>query len=149
MQTPEDKKRYASLLSDIEQRARDIRQMLYNGGLSEDAFTQGIAEIKNYVFQLGNHGILEFDGISVDTYTRAVYVDGKETHLTRREFDLLAYLMRNRSTLMSTEEISSAIWGKYYDSSAVRIYISHLRKKLNKPDVIASFRGIGGGYRFG
>jgi len=73
-----------------------------------------------------------------------VYYDGKEIDLTKTEFELLMYLVKNRNRAVSKEEILNAVWGiDYYGSdNTVEVYINYLRKKLS-PDLIKTVRGIG------
>ncbi|WP_213075123.1 response regulator transcription factor [Fervidobacterium pennivorans subsp. carthaginiensis] len=75
---------------------------------------------------------------------RTVYYDGKEIDLTKTEFELLIYLVKNRNRAVSKEEILNAVWGiDYYGSdNTVEVYINYLRKKLS-PDLIKTVRGIG------
>ena len=74
--------------------------------------------------------------------------------LTAKEFDLLAYLMRNTGRVLSKDQITEHVWG--YDSQAtsnvVEIYIHYLRDKIdrgfsqNHPNprpLIRTVRGVG------
>jgi DNA-binding response OmpR family regulator len=68
--------------------------------------------------------------------------------LTAKEFDLLAYLMRNTGRVMSKDQITEHVWG--YDSQAtsnvVEIYIHYLRDKVDRGfarPLIRTVRGVG------
>jgi DNA-binding response OmpR family regulator len=68
--------------------------------------------------------------------------------LTAKEFDLLAYLMRNMGRVMSKDQITEHVWG--YDSQAtsnvVEIYIHYLRDKIDRGfarPLIRTVRGVG------
>jgi two-component system, OmpR family, response regulator len=72
--------------------------------------------------------------------------------LTAKEFDLLAYLMRNTGRVLSKDQITEHVWG--YDSQAtsnvVEIYIHYLRDKIdrgflqpNPRPLIRTVRGVG------
>src|SRR5713101_1336451 len=68
--------------------------------------------------------------------------------LTAKEFDLLAYLMRNTGRVMSKDQITEHVWG--YDSQAtsnvVEIYIHYLRDKIDRGfarPLIRTVRGVG------
>ena len=68
--------------------------------------------------------------------------------LTAKEFDLLAYLMRNAGRVLSKDQITEHVWG--YDSQAtsnvVEIYIHYLRDKIDRGyprPLIRTIRGVG------
>src|SRR5438067_9724625 len=68
--------------------------------------------------------------------------------LTAKEFDLLAYLMRNTGRVLSKDQITEHVWG--YDSQAtsnvVEIYIHYLRDKIDRGfarPLIRTIRGVG------
>jgi two-component system, OmpR family, response regulator len=68
--------------------------------------------------------------------------------LTPREFDLLAYLMRNSRQVLNREQLLNGVWGyDYYgDTNVVDVYIRYLRNKIDKPHgtpYIHTVRGIG------
>ncbi len=74
--------------------------------------------------------------------------DGKPIELTAKEFDLLAYLMRNAGRVLSKDQILDHVWG--YDAQAtsnvVEIYIHYLRDKIDRGftrPLIRTIRGVG------
>lgn len=73
-----------------------------------------------------------------------VLFSGREVDLSKTEFELLLYLLKNHSRAVSKEEILDAVWGiDYYGSdNTVEVYINYLRKKLS-PDIIKTVRGVG------
>ena len=76
--------------------------------------------------------LLEFEGMSIDTETRSVKVDGKPVDLTSMEFELLLILARRHGKKMSRDDILSELRG--IDAAiltrSVDIMISRLRGKL-------------------
>jgi DNA-binding response OmpR family regulator len=76
--------------------------------------------------------LLEFEGMSIDTETRSVKVDGKPVDLTSMEFELLLILARRHGRKMSRDDILSELRG--IDAAiltrSVDIMISRLRGKL-------------------
>ena len=73
---------------------------------------------------------------------------GKDIELTAKEFDLLAYLMRNAGRVISKAQITDHVWG--YDAQAtsnvVEIYIHYLRDKIDRGfarPLIRTVRGVG------
>ena len=86
--------------------------------------------------------------LTLDLDRHEVRRDGKTIELTAKEFDLLAYLMRNTGRVMSKDQITEHVWG--YDSQAtsnvVEIYIHYLRDKIDRAfarPLIGTVRGVG------
>ena len=95
---------------------------------------------------------LEIDGFVLDTATRGVVCDGETVELTAREFELLAYLMRNRGRAVSKQELLDYVWGPDYlgDDNIVEVYVRYLRKKIDRPDSESRIRTVrGAGYMVG
>jgi DNA-binding response OmpR family regulator len=88
---------------------------------------------------------LRHDGITVDLLSRRVSVDGESVRLTKTEFDLLAYLMRNPGHVLSRSQILRSVWGYGEDASTnvVDVYVGYLRRKLGRPEAIATVRSRG------
>ncbi len=91
---------------------------------------------------------ISFDNINVDFDSRKVYVDGNETKLTPKEFDLLEVLIRNRNIALTRDRLLDLVWDMDFagDTRTVDIHIQQLRKKLGLKDRIRSMYKIG--YRF-
>ncbi len=70
--------------------------------------------------------------LSVNTVTRQVWSAGEELILTRQEYLLLEFLMRNRSQIFSSEVLIERAWSTMSESSpdTVRAHMANLRKKL-------------------
>lgn len=80
--------------------------------------------------------------------TRQVIRSGEAISLTRREFDLLAYLAENAGLVLSRETILARVWGyDYYGSdNIVDVYIRYLRAKIDEPfstKLLYTVRGVG------
>jgi DNA-binding response OmpR family regulator len=83
--------------------------------------------------------------LRVDTAVRAVQVAGVPVVLTRREFDLLAVLVRGPGLVYRREQLVAEVWGTY-DASAERtleVHIGSLRAKLGGHGLIETVRGVG------
>ena len=84
-----------------------------------------------------------------DIAERKVIVNGKRIKLTPREFRLLALLVENAGRILTHKQILEKVWGWEYvdDLDYVRIYISHLRQKiepdLTLPKYIITEPGVG------
>ena len=90
--------------------------------------------------------------LTIDLDEHRIFVDGNPVSLTATEFRLLAYLLENTGRVMSFEQILKSVWGWDYidDVNYIRVYIWHLRKKIEKdpkdPEYIQNVQGVG--YRF-
>lgn len=73
--------------------------------------------------------------LDVDVQERRVNIKGEKLKLTPREFRLLALLVENADRIVSHQQVLENVWGWEYidDVDYVRIYISHLRQKI-EPD---------------
>ena len=71
----------------------------------------------------------------------------KKIKLTKKEFELLAYLVRNKNIVLSRSRIVEEVWGYDYigDTNIVNVYIRYLRSKLgpNGRTYIRTVRGVG------
>jgi len=89
------------------------------------------------------------DYLTVDVMERKVVVNGKRLKLTPREFSLLVLLVENANKILSPKQVLQQIWGYEYadDIDYVRIYISHLRQKIEQepgaPRYILTEKGVG------
>lgn len=91
---------------------------------------------------------LRLDELVVDTSARQVWWRGKEIELSKTEFDLLELLVRNEGIVLDHATIYQRIWGYDFgpDSKNLAVYISYLRRKLEKvgaSTVIRTVRGVG------
>ena len=71
----------------------------------------------------------------VDLDNRSVIVRGEEIHLTPKEYDLLAYLVRHPGKVLTHRVLLGAVWGGDYveQTEYLRVFIGQLRKKI-EPD---------------
>lgn len=95
-----------------------------------------------------NNNELSIGDVCLNTATMLLSGKLREASLTKKEFELLEYLIVNKSMVVSKEQIIEKLWG--FDSEAeanhVEVYISFLRKKLafvSDRVTIATMRGIG------
>ena len=90
----------------------------------------------------GSHLIADFEAISVR-------VDGSQIRLTRREFELLRYLVENRNRVISRDKLLERVWGwdDSVETRSVDVHIGRLRSKLG-PASRQIETVIGLGYRF-
>lgn len=87
--------------------------------------------------------------LTVDFDAVAVSVDGAPVRLTRREFELLRYLVQNKTRVVSRDRLLERVWGyeRDIDSRSVDVHVGRLRGKLG-PAGRQIETMIGLGYRF-
>jgi DNA-binding response OmpR family regulator len=97
--------------------------------------------------------VRSFDGLEIDERTREVRQDGQPVALTRREFDLLAFLARTPRQVFTRAQLLEQVWDSspdWQDPATVTVHIGHLRQKLEadpaRPRHLVTVRGVG--YRF-
>ena len=96
--------------------------------------------------------VLEFGAIRLDLDKRLVWRDGRQLHLTPIEYRLLAFLAARPDGVLTHRQILKGVWGPAHveDTHYVRIYMGHLRRKLEadpaRPAHLVTESGVG--YRF-
>lgn len=96
--------------------------------------------------------VVNIGDFTLDHSKRTVAVEGKEAHLTPKEFELLAYLIEHHDRVVTHRTLLSKIWGGDYTEQTeyLRVFIGNLRKKIeptpSKPRYILTEPWIG--YRF-
>ena len=96
----------------------------------------------------GGARVLEEGPLRLDRDSREISWNGRNIPLTKKEFDLLEYLMLNRGVAVSRSELLDKVWGYSYagDTNVVDVYIRYLRCKLDDPfhvKLIHTVRGVG------
>lgn len=82
--------------------------------------------------------LVEAGDFRLDLETRGVTVQGKDIHLTPKEFELLTHLIRHAGRVLTHRKLLTAIWGGNYaeQTEYLRVFIGQLRKKI-EPDPAA------------
>ena len=97
-------------------------------------------------------GVLRFDELDVDLDRREVLRAGEALHLTRKEFDLLAFLAANPGITFSREQLLDEVWDFAWDGDpgTVTVHVRRLREKIeddpSEPRHVVTVWGVG--YRF-
>ncbi len=91
---------------------------------------------------------LQFSDVKLCEDTREVFRGKDFIELTPREFDLLAFLLKNARHVLNREQLLNGVWGYDYlgDTNVVDVYIRYLRNKIDKPysqSLIHTVRGVG------
>jgi DNA-binding response OmpR family regulator len=83
--------------------------------------------------------------IKIDLRAHRVLVEGEEIQLTAKEFDLLTLLARNAGGVVAKDEILREVWQTtwYGSSKTIDVHVAALRRKLKRPELIETIRGIG------
>ena len=109
-----------------------LRKPMKNGA-DGDASSSEVLKLKNITMNIARHEVM---------------VDNESVELTKKEFDLLEYLIRNKRSVLSRDQILSQVWGYDYmgDTNVVDVYIRYLRAKLDdkfNEKYIHTMRGVG------
>jgi DNA-binding response OmpR family regulator len=86
--------------------------------------------------------------LRLDAQGRRAWRGDRALELSAREFDLLECLMQHAGQVLTHRELLEQVWGYDFEgeSNAVKVYVAHLRRKLNaagEPDLIHAVRGVG------
>jgi DNA-binding response OmpR family regulator len=90
----------------------------------------------------GKHLVADFDAVSIA-------VDAAPVRLTRREFELLRFLVENRNRVLSRDRLLERVWGydRFIETRSVDVHVGRLRAKLGAAgQQIETVIGLG--YRF-
>lgn len=89
---------------------------------------------------------LKVGNVSVDLKRYEAYIDDELIPLTKKEFQLLVYLMKNKGITLSRDVLLETLWGFEYDGDTriVDVHIFKLREKLADSTIeIVTVRGVG------
>jgi DNA-binding response OmpR family regulator len=83
--------------------------------------------------------------VRLDPASREVQVGGRDVELTRKEFDLLSYLVARPGRVVTRTQLLEAVWGypDDVDSRTVDVHIAQLRRKLGDSCPVKTVRGVG------
>ena len=92
--------------------------------------------------------ILSVKNLTMYPARHEMHVDGTPVELTKKEYDLLEYLLRNKRNVLTRDQILSNVWDYDYmgDTNVVDVYIRYLRQKLDdrfQEKYIHTMRGVG------
>ncbi len=95
--------------------------------------------------------IVELEGFIINLTERTIAYQNTDINtITKKEFDLIAYLILHKNRTLTRMQLSEHIWGSIvnndYDSNYIDAHIKNIRKKLNvyaQPDWLETVRGLG------
>ena len=95
-----------------------------------------------------NSKSLEYGQLKLNLASHTAYYGEDELTLTKKEYELLEYLLKNKDTALSRDNILNVVWGYEYfgDTNVVDVYVRYLRQKIDDKygvKIIGTVRGIG------
>lgn len=97
----------------------------------------------------GGEKVLRTDDLEIDIARHQAFLGGTALELSPKEFDLLAFLAKNKGLVFSREQLLEKVWGYDYagDTRTVDVHVRWLRQKIEKdpakPDRLVTIRGTG------
>lgn len=106
------------------------------------------AALKRNTTTIPQSNILELGLLRLDMDKYTVTYNNEVVDLTKREFDLLQYLLQNKNIVITRDKVLQVVWGYDYmgDTNVVDVYIRYLRSKLDDKyniKLIHTVRGVG------
>jgi DNA-binding response OmpR family regulator len=92
--------------------------------------------------------VLRAGDLEMDLLQRRVTRGGSDVALTQREFEVLEYLLRHQNAIVTRDMLGRDVWKEpgYALTNVIDVYITFLRRKLERPDrpsLIETIRGVG------
>ena len=120
-----------------------LRRSEYTPASEERSASASVAEVPRQTREL------VAGPIRIDLAGRRVHCRGQELELQPKQFELLTYLVRNRGTVLTRDQLLHNVWGYDYvgDTRTVDVHVRWLREKLEEdpanPRLIQTVRGVG------
>lgn len=142
----------------------DVKDIVYGLEIGSDDYVvkpfnndELIARIKAHLRRsprpnMSEEMIFNDGDFRINFMNREVWVRNELKHLTPKEFNLLAVLVRNAGRVVTRNELVTQAWGEEYSDAidSLKLYIHYLRQKVEEnaqqPEYIVTSRGVG--YRF-
>jgi two-component system KDP operon response regulator KdpE len=105
--------------------------------------------LRRVLLSASNERIVRIKDIEIDLEKRVVKKSGEIVHLTSLEYDFFCFLVNNQGKIVTHGQILKAVWGPKasIDSSYPRVYMRHLRQKLEtcpeEPEILLTETGMG------
>jgi DNA-binding response OmpR family regulator len=112
------------------------------------SFDELLERIKIHFRNVSLDDVLFLGNIQIIQSKYQVLVDNQEIALTQREYELLAYLIKNKGKVCTRTQIIEDVWDIHfdYDTGVIDVFINAIRKKLylnKEQDLIKTIRGVG------
>ena len=88
--------------------------------------------------------VIRLKNLTIDIDNKIVKKDDELLKLTRKEYELLAFFIKNKNTVISKEMIEEQLWNNetFVNSNVISVTMHHLRAKIGK-GMISNSRGLG------
>lgn len=139
----------------IGERVRELRRSTGDSRATALAIGQEVTKLDRYVSNLlelepeADQRPVEIAGVSIDLARRRVSRDGREVHLTPKEYVVLAELTKHPGRVLSHGHLLRSAWGPAQESQTeyLRVAVRALRQKLErnpaKPEIIVNEPAVG------
>jgi DNA-binding response OmpR family regulator len=94
--------------------------------------------------------VIKVNGFSIDIKSKKMFCEGKEVELTKKEFEIVEYLVLNKGKVLTRNQLYEHIWGNIlddqYDSNFIDVHIKNVRRKISaygSASWLETVRGIG------
>jgi len=91
-----------------------------------------IRRYKQYNENNTSENMIHYEELEINIKSRQVWVNGKEVHLTSKEYEILELLLQNKGIILSIQQIYERVWREefYCSENTVMMHIANLRNKL-------------------
>jgi two-component system KDP operon response regulator KdpE len=116
---------------------------------TEELLARVRASLRHRLSSESEQQVVEAGAVKVDLLARLVWRDGKEVHVTPKEWDLLAELAKHPGRVLTHENLLRTVWGPAHvgQTEYLRVAIRALRQKLevqpSQPELIVNEPGVG------
>jgi DNA-binding response OmpR family regulator len=97
-----------------------------------------------------NDSKISFKGFVMDTQNRSISFNNQDIVLTKKEFDLLHFLLTHKNKVINRFQLAEHIWGEYFEddhqSNFIDVHVKNVRKKLGAhapTEWLETVRGVG------
>lgn len=92
--------------------------------------------------------LLQIGAVTLNLASHSAYCGEEELILTKKEYELLEYMMRNKNIALTREQLLNNVWDYEYfgDTNVVDVYVRYLRQKIDEKygiHLISTVRGVG------
>jgi DNA-binding response OmpR family regulator len=135
-------------LDGVDDRVRGLDQGADDYLTKPFAFSELLARIRALSRRppLEMEPVLRVGDLELDIVRHEVRRGERRIELSRREFSLLEFFMRNAGQLLTRSQLAERVWGFdfFHDSNVVEVYVGYLRRKLDSPGSLTHIRTVRG-----
>jgi DNA-binding response OmpR family regulator len=112
------------------------------------SFEELLERIKIHFRKQNEKDVVELKELKFIQSKHQVFLEDQEVVLTQREYELLLYLVKNKGTVCTRNQIIEDVWDIHfdYDTGVIDVFMNAIRKKLNlskDEELIKTIRGVG------